>query len=130
EMRIADWRQRAVHALEHALILLRPGNRQHVGRGPFDLLGFRAPAAADADLAALAPSLAPRGKRFLPGTVEQPASVDADDAGGVMLAGGVIAFRAKAGDDAVGIHQRLGTPKRNKAASGRGRLLHDPNLPD
>jgi hypothetical protein len=41
-----------------------------------------------------------------------------------MLARKLIAFGAQAGDDPLGIHQRLGAPKRNKADFGRVGLLH------
>jgi hypothetical protein len=39
-------------------------------------------------------------------------------------------LRTPCGRDALGTDQSLGTPKRNKAYSWRGGLLHRPNLPD
>ncbi len=61
---------------------------------------------------------------LLLGAVEETAGVDDDDVGAVMLARQLIALGAQPGDDALGIHQRLGAPKRNKADFGRGGLLH------
>jgi hypothetical protein len=104
--------------------LLQPGDRQHAGIRRLDLLGFRTHAAGDDDLAVLGHRLADGAERFLLGAVEEAAGVDDDDVGAVMLAGQLIAFGAQPGDDALGIHQRLGAPKRNKADFGRGGLLH------
>jgi hypothetical protein len=58
------------------------------------------------------------------GAVEKAAGVDDDDIGAVVLARQLIAFRAQPGNDALGIHQRLGTSQRNKTDFGRGGLLH------
>ena len=126
-MRVVRRRQRAMHGIQHALILLRPGDRQHAGIGGLDLLRFRAHAAGDDDLAVLGHGVADRAERFLLGAVEEAAGVDDDDVGAVMLARELIAFRAQARDDALGIHQRLGASKRNKADFGRGGLRHVPN---
>ncbi len=43
EIGIVLRRRRAVHGLEHALILLRPGDRQHVGIGAFGSVRARRP---------------------------------------------------------------------------------------
>ena len=107
-MRIVHRRQRAVHGLQHALILLRAGDRQHAGIGRLDLLGLGAHAAGDDDLAVLGHGLADGAERFLLGAVEEAAGVDDDEVGAVMLARQLIAFGAQPRDDALGIHQRLG----------------------
>ena len=119
-----DRRQRAVHGLQHALVLLRTRDRQHTGIGRLDLLGFGAHAAGDDDLTVLGHGLADGAERFLLGTVEEAAGVDDDDIGAVMLARQLIAFGAQPRDDALGIHQRLGASQRYKADFGRGGLLH------
>ena len=62
EMRIVRRRQRAMHGIQHALILLRPGDREHAGIGRRDLLGFGAHAAGDDDLAVLGHGLADRAR--------------------------------------------------------------------
>ena len=108
-------RQRAMHGIEHAFILLRSRDRQHAGIGGFDLLGFRPHAAGDNDLAVFGHGLADGAERFLFGAVEKAAGVDDDEIGAIMLASQLIAFRAQPRDDALGIHQRLGASERNKA---------------
>jgi hypothetical protein len=123
-MRIVHRWQRPVHGLQHALILLRARDRQHPRIGRLDLLGFSAHAAGDDDLAVLGHGLADGAERFLLGAVEEAAGVDDDDVGAVMLAGEFVALRAQTGDDALGIHKRLGAPQRNKADFGRSGLLH------
>jgi len=119
--------QRAMNSIQHAFICLRPRDREHAGIGLLDLLGFRAHAAGNDDLAVLGHGLADSGERFLLGTVQEPAGVDDDDVGAIMLAGEFVAFGPQAGDDPLGIHQRLGTPKRNKADFRRSGLLHRSN---
>ncbi len=104
-------RQRAVHGIEHAFILLRPRDREHAGIGCLDLFGFRAHAAGDDDLAVLGHRLANGAERFLLGAVEEAAGVDDDEVGAVMLARQLITFGAQPGNDALGIHQRLGAPQ-------------------
>ena len=101
-------RQRAMHGVEHAFILLRARDRQHAGIGRLDLLGLRAHAAGDDDLAVLGHRLADGAERFLLGAVEKAAGIDDDEIGAVMLARQLIAFGAQPRDDALGIHQRLG----------------------
>ena len=113
-----------MHGVEHALILLRAGDRQHAGIGRLDLLGLGAHAAGDDDLAVFGHGLADGAERFLLGAVEEAAGVDDDEVGAVMLARQLIAFGAQPRDDALGIHQRLGASQGNKADFGRGGLLH------
>ena len=109
-----------MHGLEHALILLGAGDREHAGMGLFDLFGLGAHAAGDDDLAVLGHGLADRGEQLLLGAVEEAAGVDDDEIGAVMLARKLIAFRAQPRDDALGIHQRLGTSKDTKLTLGAG----------
>ena len=123
-MRIVHRRQRAVHGIEHAFILLRSGDRQHAGIGGLDLLGLGAHAAGDDDLAVLGHRLADGAEQLLLGAVEEAAGVDDDQIGAVMLARQLIALRAQPGDDPLGIHQRLGASQGNKADFGRGGLVH------
>ena len=117
-------RQRAVHGIEHAFILLRPRYRQHAGVGGLDLLGLGAHAAGDDHLAVLGHRLADGAERLLLGAVEEATGVDDDQIGAVMLARQLIALRAQPRDDALGIHQRLGASQGNKADFGRGGLVH------
>src|SRR3954465_4227369 len=123
-MRIVGGRQRAMHGVQHALILLRAGDREHAGIGLLDLLGFRTHATGDDHLAVLGHGLADRRERFLLGAVEEAAGIDDDDVGPVMLAGKLVALGAQARDDALGIHQSLGAPERHEADLRRSRLIH------
>ena len=101
-------RQRAMHGIEHALVLLRARDREHAGIGLFDRFRLGAHAAGDDHLAVLGHGLADRRERFLLGAVEEAAGVDDDDVGPVMLARELIALGAQPRDDALGIHQGLG----------------------
>ena len=123
-MRIVGRRQRAMHGIEHALILLRSRDRQHARIGFFDRFRFRAHAARDDHLAVLGHGFTDGAERFLLGAIEEAAGIDDDKVGTVVLACELIAFRPQPRDDALGIHQRLGAPQRNKADFGRGGLLH------
>ena len=124
EMRVVQRRQRPMHRIQHAFILLRPSYRQNAGIGGLDLLGFRAHAAGDDHPAVLGHGLADGAERFLLGAVEKAAGVDNHEIGAVVFARQFIAFRAQPGDDALGIHQRLGASQRNKTDFWRGGLLH------
>src|ERR1700722_6365883 len=130
EVRIMNRRQRAMHRVEYAFILLRSRDRQHAGIGRLDLLGFGPHAARHNHLAIRGHRFADRTERFLLGAVEKAAGVDDDEVGAIVLARQFIAFRAQPCDDALGIHQRLGATQRNKTDFGRGGLLHVQYLPD
>ncbi len=117
-------RQRPVHCVQHALILLRPGDRQYAGIGSLDLIGFRAHAAGDDHPAILGHGLADGAERFLLGAVEKAAGVDDHEIGAVVLARELIALRTQPGDDTLGIDERLGASQRNKTDLWRGGLLH------
>ncbi len=86
-MRIVGGRQRAMHGVEHALVLLRAGDGEHAGIRLLDLFGLGAHAAGHDHLAVLGHGLADRRERLLLGAVEEAAGVDDDDVGPVMLAG-------------------------------------------
>ncbi len=124
EMRLMQRRRGAMHGIEHALILLRSGDRQQIGKRAFDLLGLRAHASGDDDLAVLGHRSPDRAKRFLLGAVEKSAGVDDDQIRAVMLAREFVAFRAQPRDDALGIHQSLGASERHETDLRRRRLLH------
>ena len=113
-----------MHGIQHAFVLLRPGDRQHVGIGFFDLLGFRAHAAGDDDLAVLGHGLADGPQQFLLGAIEEAAGVDDHEVSAIMLACKLVALGAQARDDALGIHQRLGASKRHKTDFWGDALFH------
>ncbi len=107
-MRIVQRRQRAMHGIEHALILLRPGDREHIGIRFLDLLGLRAHAAGDDHLAVLGHGFADGTERLLFCTVEKAAGVDDHQIRAVMLARQLIALGSQARNYALGVHKRFG----------------------
>ena len=80
-------RHRAMHGLDHALVLLRAGDGEHVRIVRDDLLGLRAHAAGDDDLAVLVKRLADRGQRLRLGAVEKAAGVDDHEVGALVRRG-------------------------------------------
>ncbi len=98
----------AMHGGQHALVLLRTGDREHGGITLRDAFGLSAHAAGDDHLAIGRERLADRGKRLLLGAVEEAAGIHHHEVGALVLARELITLRAQARDDALGIHQRLG----------------------
>ncbi len=127
-MRIVFRRLGPVHRLQHALVLLRPGDRQDIRIGLADRFRLGAHAAGDDHLAVLGHGLADGAERLGLGAVEEAAGVDDDEVGAVVLARKLIAFGAQAGDDPFRIHQRLGAPKRYEADNRRAALFHRLNV--
>jgi hypothetical protein len=119
EFRIMRRRHRLVHRGDHALIGLRPGDREHLGKALADRLGFSPHAARHDDLAVLGERGADRLERFGLGAVEEAASVDDDAIGPLMAMRQRIAFGAKLRDDALGIDERLRAAERDET-DGRG----------
>ncbi len=117
--RVVLRRRRAMHGLHHALVLLRAGDREHVGIARGDLFRFRAHAAGDDDLAVFRQGFADGAEQFRLRAVEKPAGIDDDEVGAVVLARELVAFRAQPRDDALGIDQRLGAAERNERYAGR-----------
>ena len=101
EERIVLRRQCLVHSLDHRLILLRSGDRQHVRIGGGDAFRLGTHAAGDDDLAVLLQRLTDGSQRFRLGAVEKAAGVDDDEVGAGVLARERIALRPQAGDDAL-----------------------------
>jgi hypothetical protein len=98
-----------MHGVEHALILLRPGDRQHAGIGFASICSGSAPmqpVTMTLPFSASASPMAPSDSCL--GAVEKAAGVDDDEVGAVVLARQLIAFGAQPRDDALGIDQRLG----------------------
>ena len=116
EERIVLRRRRAMHGVEHALVLLRAGDRRaRWGMCGGDLLRLGAHAAGDDDLAVFRQRLADGGERFRLGAVEKAAGVDDDEVGAGVLARQLIALGAQARDDALAIDQRLRAAERDEA---------------
>ena len=123
EERIVLRRHRAMHGIDHALILLRAGDRQHLRVGGRDALRLRAHAAGDDDLAVFLQRAADGRKRLRFGAVEKAAGVDDDEIGAGVLARELVALRAQPRDDALAVHQRLRAAERNEAHLGGGGFI-------
>src|SRR5262245_43266002 len=108
-------RQRTMHRLDHALVLLRTrdGEDLRIARGDFLRLG--AHAAGHDYLAVLIERLADGRERFRLGAVEKAAGIDHRQIGAGMRASEFIALRAQARDDAFAVDQRLRAAERDKA---------------
>jgi hypothetical protein len=85
-----------------------------------DHLGALAEATGDDDLAILCQRLADRIERFLYGSVDETAGVDDDDIGGAVARHDFVAFHAQLGEDAFGVHERLGAAEAHEADFGIG----------
>ena len=107
-----------VDGLEHALVLLRPGDRQHVRMRGRDLFRLGAHAAGDDDFAVFGQRRADGGQRFRLRAVEKAAGIDDGEVGIGVVAGQLVAFRAQPRDDALGIDQRLRAAERDERDAG------------
>ncbi len=112
--------QDGVHMLQHLVGRVRPGNGEHLGvhfahqvvaRGR---IVARAQAAGHDHFAVFGQGLADGVETFLYCGVDEAASVDDDQIRPRITLGGVISLCAQFGQDALGIHQRLGAAERDK----------------
>ena len=122
EIGVVRPRHRLVHLLDHCLVLLGAGDGEHAGMGREDAVGLDAEAAGDDHAAVLGQGLADCRKQFLLGAVQKAAGVDHHRVGAFVAGGQLVAFGAKAGDDALGIDQGLGTAQADKADLRCGRF--------
>ena len=115
QMRIVLAWQLCVHGREHARVVLRAADREHVGMRLADHIGALAEAAGDDHLAVLGQCLADRVERFLNGGVDETASVDDDDIGRVVAGHDFVTLHAQLGEDAFGVDQRLGAAETDES---------------
>ncbi|MNT38757.1 hypothetical protein D3C72_1749650 [compost metagenome] len=111
-------RQRRVHGFHYALVILRPGHRQHVRVRLTDLLRALAQAAGDDDLAVLVHRLADRIQRFGHRRIDEATGVDHHHIGRIVGRDDVVAFRPQLGEDALGIDEGLRAAKADEADFG------------
>ena len=101
-----------VHRLDHRLVLVRAGHREHLREARADHLGLLAHAAGHDHAAVLGDGLADRLEAFLLGGVEEAAGVDQHHVGPGVIGAHGIAVGAQAGEDAFAVDQRLGAAER------------------
>ncbi len=112
-------RRGTVHRLDHVLVLLRAGHRQHVRvRGP-DFFRLGPQTAGDDDFAVLGKGRADGGKRLRLRAVEEAAGVDDGEVRLGVLARKLVALGPQPRDNALGIDQRLGAAERHERDAGR-----------
>jgi hypothetical protein len=109
------WRGMGVDRGDHLLILVRAGDREHLRMRGADRLGVLAHASRHDHPAVLGNRLADCGQAFLLGRIEKAAGVDQHHVGAGIVLGEGIAVGAQAGEDPLGINQRLGAAEADHA---------------
>ncbi|MCY1413594.1 hypothetical protein D9M71_290270 [compost metagenome] len=115
-----------VHGIDHLLVLLRTGHREHARVHVTDVAFLDTHAAGDDDLAVFLDRFADHFQRLGLGAVDEAAGVDHHHVG--VLVGGhdFIAFHAQLGQDALGIDQGFwATQAYETYLGGGGRGGHD-----
>ena len=90
-----------VHLLDDRLVLMRPGNGEHIGITGTDAVRFDTEATGDDDAAVLSQRLPDGLERLLLGAVEEAASVDHDRVRPLIARRQLIALGAQLCDDAL-----------------------------
>src|SRR6185312_5352522 len=125
---VALGRQRLVHRVHHAGVVLRAADRKHVGVGLADQLRALAEAAGDDLLAVLVERGADGVQRLLHRRVDEAAGVHHHRVGLAVAGHDLVALHLELGEDALGIHQRLGATETYEADL-LGGLGHGGRLP-
>ena len=97
------------------LILLRPGDGEHVREALADDVRLIAHAAGDDHAAVLGDGLADRFQALFLGGIEEAAGVDQHDVRARIIGGHLVSVGAQLGDDPLAVDQSLGTAKRHQA---------------
>ncbi len=105
---------------DHLFVLVRAGDREHLGEFGADDVGLVAHAAGDDHPPVLGDRLADRGEALLLGRIEEAAGVDQDDVRLLVIGRQLVAVGPKLGQDPLGIDQSLRAAERNHADLGRG----------
>ena len=119
--RIRVRRHRPVYRVEHLLVLVRAGDREHRRMGAADILLLRPQTSGDDDAAVLAQGLADGLEAFGLRAVEKTAGVHAHRVRSRIVAGDRVALRPQTGEDALAVHERLGAPEGHHADGGLAR---------
>jgi len=112
-----------VHRADDIRVGLRSRDPQHARMALEDALGLRPETARDDDATVLLQRLADRLERFIHGGVDEAAGIDHDQVGGRVRRGHLIALGAQPREDALGVHERLGTAETDESDS-RGAAGH------
>src|SRR5690606_17274571 len=117
---VVPGRHRRVHGLHDAAVVLRSADREHARvRLPDHFLAL-AEAAGDDHLAVLGHRLADRVQRLGHRRVDEAAGVDHHYVRGLVAGHQFVAFDPQLGEDALGVHQRLGAAEADESDFGGG----------
>ena len=116
--RVVQRRQLLVHGGDDFLVGVRPGDLEHARVAVGDRLRPGAEAAGHDHLAVARERLADRIERLVHRVVDEPAGVHHDEVRVLVGADDVVALRAQAREDALGVHQRLGAAEGDEADLG------------
>ena len=119
--RIRRGRHRDMDRVEHLLVLLRSGDGQNLGMRAGDVVGLRAQTARDDDPPVLRQRIADGLEAFGLGAVEKPAGVHDDRVRARVIRRDRVALCPEAGQDALAVHERLGTAEADHADPGLAR---------
>jgi hypothetical protein len=108
-------RQRGVHRLHHAGVVLRPRDGQHAGVCLADDRGALAQAPGHDHLAVFLHRLADRVQRFGHRGIDEAAGVDHHHVGRALAGHDLVALDPQLGEDAFGIDQCLGAAEADEA---------------
>ncbi len=102
------WRHHFMYRIDHLLVLLRAGNRQHAGMHAADVVFVHAHAAGDDYLAVLGDRLANGVQRFGLGAVDETAGIDHHHIGILVGRHDLVTLHAQLGEDAFRVDRCLG----------------------
>ncbi|RMS10129.1 hypothetical protein ALP75_204828 [Pseudomonas syringae pv. actinidiae] len=117
---ILAWRHDIVHGIDHLLVLLRAGHRQHTRVYGANHACIDAHAAGDDDLAVFLDRFADHFQRLGLGRVDEAAGIDHNHVGVLVGRNDFVTFHAQLGQDAFGVNERLGATQRNESDLGGG----------
>lgn len=110
--------RRAMHRFQDALVLLRPGYREHVRMQGGDLLRLRTHAASHDHLAIFGKRRTDGVERFSLRAIQKAARVNDCEVGISVAARQLITFSAQPRDNALGITKAFGQPSETKEMRG------------
>jgi hypothetical protein len=123
--RVVGRGQVLVHRRHDLLVGVRPRDAEHAGMPRADGVRLRAEAAGDQHLAVGRHRLADRLERLLDRVVDEAAGVDHDEVGVLVGRDGLVTLRAQPGEDALGVHERLGAAEADETdATIHGRVCY------
>ena len=104
-----------MHRFDDLLVLMSPGDGQHLGMGGANGVGFLAHTAGHDDATIFCDRFADGGKALFLGGIEEPACVDQNHVRTRIVGTHRISVGPQTRQDTLRIHQRFRTAERNHA---------------